>query len=259
MLCALRRFGAPNPLAISSEQYPTTGPVSHWLWFSFLLATLRTETRLASKSECIIGMHYGVAMNTLSTSTVILAIVLIAAAAVVVAWALFWQRNRQSERLQRRFGPEYSRTVKELGGRTQGEAELRRREARVARLHITALAPADAARFTQAWNNLQGRFIDNPKGVVAEADLLVRELMTKRGYPMGDFERLASDISVDHPAVVSTYRAAQIIAARDARGEADTEELRKAVVHYRTLFDELLEADSARSIDSSHNRVPVHS
>lgn len=197
-------------------------------------------------------------MNTISTSTIFLIFILIAVAAAVVAGAVFWQRKRQSERLQRRFGPEYSRTVKELGGRIRGEAELRRREDRVARLHITPLVPADATRFTQAWNGLQGRFIDNPKGVVAEADLLVRELMTKRGYPMGDFERLASDISVDHPAVVSTYRAAQAIAARDARGEADTEELRKAVVHYRTLFDELLEANSARPVDSSLRQVPVH-
>jgi hypothetical protein len=177
----------------------------------------------------------------------------------VIAWAVIWQRNRQSQRLQRRFGPEYGRAVKELGGRTRGEAELRRREDRVARLHITPLAPADASRFAQAWSGLQGRFIDNPKGVVAEADLLVRELMTKRGYPMGDFERLASDISVDHPAVVSTYRAAQTTAARDARGEADTEELRKAVVHYRTLFDELLEVNPAQAVDSSRQPIPVHS
>ena len=93
---------------------------------------------------------------------------------------------------------------------------------------------------------MQGRFVDNPKGVVTEADQLVRELMLKRGYPMGDFEHRAADISVDHPAVVANYRAAQAIAARDQRGEADTEELRKAVVHYRALFDELLEVSPAR-------------
>jgi len=88
---------------------------------------------------------------------------------------------------------------------------------------------------------LQGRFVDNPKGVVIQADQLVRELMGKRGYPVADFEHRAADISVDHPAVVDHYRAAQAIALRDKRGEADTEELRKAVVHYRALFDELLE------------------
>jgi hypothetical protein len=197
-------------------------------------------------------------MNTVPMNTVILAVVLIVAAIAVVAW-VFMQRKRQSQRLQQRFGPEYGLTVKELGGRTQAEAELKKREDRVARLNITPLAQADAARFTQAWNALQGRFIDNPKGVVAEADHLVRELMTKRGYPMGDFERRASDISVDHPGVVATYRAAQVIAARDARGEADTEELRKAVVHYRTLFDELLEVNPVRAVDLPKDGIPVHS
>jgi hypothetical protein len=197
-------------------------------------------------------------MNTVPTNTVILAVVLIVAAIAVVAW-VFMQRKRQSQRLQQRFGPEYGLTVKELGGRTQAEAELKKREKRVARLNITPLAQADAARFTQAWNALQGRFIDNPKGVVAEADNLVRELMTKRGYPMGDFECRASDISVDHPGVVATYRAAQVIAARDARGEADTEELRKAVVHYRTLFDELLEVNPAKTVGLPKDGIPVHS
>ena len=103
------------------------------------------------------------------------------------------------------------------------------------------LAPSDAARFSQAWANLQGSFVDNPKEVVAQADQLVRELMVQRGYPMADFEHRAADISVDHPAVVENYRAAQVIAARDTRGEATTEDLRNAVVHYRVLFNELLE------------------
>ena len=197
-------------------------------------------------------------MNTVPTNTVILAVALLVAAIAVVAW-VFMQRKRQSQRLQQRFGPEYGRAVKELGGQTQAEAELKRREDRVALLNITPLVPADAARFTQAWKALQGRFIDNPKEVVAEADHLVRELMTKRGYLMGDFERRASDISVDHPGVVATYRAAQVIAARGARGEADTEELRTAVVHYRTLFDELLEVNPVKAVDLPKGGIPVHS
>jgi hypothetical protein len=97
------------------------------------------------------------------------------------------------------------------------------------------LAPVEAARFSQAWNTLQGRFGDNPQGVVVQADQLVRELMLKHGYPMSDFARRAADISVDHPTAVESYRAAQAIAAREQRGEAETEELRKAVVHYRVL------------------------
>jgi hypothetical protein len=105
---------------------------------------------------------------------------------------------------------------------------------------------------------LQARFVDNPKGVVLQADQLVRELMLKRGYPMEDFERRAADISVDHPAVVEHYRAAQTIAARDERGEADTEELRKAVVHYRVLFDDMLEVREAKQEVLPAKQMPVH-
>jgi hypothetical protein len=177
-------------------------------------------------------------MTTIPTNTLILAVVLIILAVAAIAWLVI--QKQRSANLKRRFGPEYDRAVKEHGGRAKAEAELSRREQRVARLHIIPITAADAARFSNAWSSLQGRFVDNPKGVVAEADLLVRELMVKRGYPMGDFELRAADISVDHPSVVKNYRAAQSIAVRDARGEADTEELRTAVVHYRTLFDELL-------------------
>ena len=196
-------------------------------------------------------------MNAMNTNTLIFAVVLIVAVGAIVAWVLM-QRQR-SERLRQRFGPEYTRAVDELGGRTKAEAELARREERVARLNITALAPADATRFSQAWNTLQSRFIDNPKGVVAEADHLVRELMLKRGYPMGDFERRAADISVDHPGIVTTYRMAQAIAVRNEGGEADTEELRKAVVHYRKLFDELLEVEPTSATRPSAGPLPVHS
>jgi hypothetical protein len=184
-------------------------------------------------------------MTTLSPPWIALAAVLIVVLIAAATWA--WsRRKKQSERLRQRFGTEYGRSVDELGSRSKAESELKAREVRVEQLSITPLAPPDAARFTQAWNALQSRFVDNPKGVVVQADELVRELMLKRGYPMGDFERRAADISVDHPAVVETYRAAQAIAVRDQRGEADTEELRKAVVHYRALFDELLEVKRPR-------------
>jgi len=179
-------------------------------------------------------------MAAIPVSWIVLAVVLIIALSATAAWALS-HRKKQSQRLKQRFGSEYGRTVDELGGRSKAESELKAREVRVEQLTIMPLAPPDAARFTQSWSALQSRFVDDPKGVVAQADQLVRELMLKRGYPMGDFERRAADISVDHPTVVETYRAAQAIAVRDQRGEADTEELRKAVVHYRALFDELLE------------------
>jgi hypothetical protein len=179
-------------------------------------------------------------MNTLDTQTLTVLAVVILALVAVGAW-LMYRRKQQSDRLIQRFGPEYGRAVDQMGSRTKAEEELRAREKRVEKLKIVPLAPSDAARFSQEWKTLQGRFVDNPKGVLVEADLLVRELMERRGYPMGDFESRAADISVDHPAVVEHYRQAQAIAMRDRRGEADTEEMRKAVVHYRALFDELLE------------------
>jgi hypothetical protein len=175
------------------------------------------------------------------TYSLILAGILIVAVIAVAAWAYTQKKRRQSQRLRERFGPEYGRALDEFGGRAKAEAELAAREQRVGQLHIAPLAPADAAKFRHAWNALQARFIDNPKAAVVQADHLVYEVMACRGYPIGDFERRAADISVDHAAVVSNYRAARAIAVRDERGEADTEELRKAVVHYRALFDELLE------------------
>jgi hypothetical protein len=176
-------------------------------------------------------------MNTIPINTVIIVAALIIVALAAIGWVVI--QRRRSLKLRERFGPEYDRAVKEFG-KTKAEAELTKREQRVAGLNIIPITATDAARFSDAWSALQGRFVDNPKGVPAEADLLVRELMAKRGYPMGDFELRAADISVDHPGVVKHYRAAQAIAVRDARGEADTEELRQAVLHYRTLFDELL-------------------
>jgi hypothetical protein len=196
-------------------------------------------------------------MNTIAPQWIILGAVMIVALLALVAWLLY-QKRKQSERLQKRFGPEYGRTVGELGGRTKAELELKAREKRVDLLTITPLVPAEAARFSEAWNALQARFVDDPKGVVVQADQLVRELMLKRGYPMGDFERRAADISVDHPAVVEHYRAAQAIAARDQRGGADTEELRKAVVHYRVLFDEMLDVREAKQEVPSSEQTAVH-
>jgi hypothetical protein len=182
-------------------------------------------------------------MDTIDTGTWTILAGVVIVAFIAIAGLLLYQRN-QTRRLQQRFGPEYGRAVGDLGSRFKAEEELKRRERRVEKLHLVALAPADAARFAQAWKALQARFVDNPQGALVEADRLVRDLMLQRGYPMGDFERRAADISVDHPAVVDHYRAAQAIALRDQRGEADTEDLRKAVVHYRALFDELLEVRS---------------
>jgi hypothetical protein len=180
----------------------------------------------------------------MDTNLILIGVVVLALL-VVAGWLIL--RKKETQTLEKRFGPEYDRAVDELGSRTKAEAELKARQKRVEQLHIVPLAPADASRFSEAWRALQGRFVDNPKGVLAEADQLVRDLMQKRGYPMGDFDRRAADISVDHPAVVDHYRAAHEIAMRDSRGEVDTEGMRQAVIHYRALFAELLEVEPPRT------------
>lgn len=194
-------------------------------------------------------------MNMDSQTQAILVVVLVLVVLGIVAWIV--SRKKQSKYLQQRFGPEYAHAVDELGSKSKGESELKAREVRVDHLHIVALPAAEAAWFGLEWKALQGRFVDNPKGVLAQADQLVRELMGKRGYPMADFAHRAADISVDHPTVVAHYRAAEAIALRDQRGEADTEALRQGVVHYRALFQELL--DNSAPLPTAANPVEMHS
>jgi hypothetical protein len=181
-----------------------------------------------------------------NSQAVIIGVVLVIAVAIAIFLIARERRKVQSHHLQQRFGPEYSRVVRTVGDREKAEAELEAREKRVDRLQLVVLPAAEAAQFAQQWEVLQTRFVDNPAGAVGEADRLVRQLMLKRGYPIADFERLAADISVHHPLVVENYRAAQAIAARNLRGQASTEDLRKAVVHYRALFEDLLDSGGAR-------------
>jgi hypothetical protein len=130
--------------------------------------------------------------------------------------------------------------LRDHGDRAKAEAELAARKARVEKLRIKQLSPGDAQRYAEQWRAVQARFVDDPVEAVREADRLVCEVMQSRGYPMGDFELRAADVSVDHPRVVEHYRAAHEIALRNEQGAAATEDLRRAIVHYRTLFDELI-------------------
>lgn len=187
--------------------------------------------------------------------TLIAALVLLV---VVIAGAVVLMQRRRSEHLERRFGPEYHRAVDEMGSRNKAESELQAREKRVQKLNIVPLAPEQATRFADDWRRIQGRFVDDPKGALVDADLLVTELMNQRGYPMADFDTRVSDISVDHPAVVHHYRAARDIAVRDGRGEADTEALRQALVHYRALFSELLEVHDPHDDQPPEKRGFLH-
>ncbi len=172
--------------------------------------------------------------------------VLVAAIIIValVAWALV--RASRRRHLRDRFGPEYDRTVDVAGSRTDAEEDLELREERVKRLRIRALTPDESAHFRAEWQRVQARFVDDPLVATAEADDLVGELLSTRGYPVADFDQRAADVSVDHPLVVEHYHAAHEIAGRSRRGETTTEDLRQALIHYRALFDELLETRTER-------------
>jgi hypothetical protein len=173
--------------------------------------------------------------------------VVIAVVVVLVAIAVWaaWKRQRTA-RLHERFGPEYDRVIAERGGRREAEAELSEREKRRGELEIRPLAPDERDRYAEEWRLVQARFVDEPVGAVEDADRLVMEVMRERGYPMDDFEQRAADISVDHPEVVENYRAGHSIYLAHGRGDASTEDLRQAMVHYRSLFEDLLESEETR-------------
>ena len=189
-------------------------------------------------------------MNLADVSTTQMAIVIAVIVAVAVGIGIWlFMRKRRTERLRTQFGgAEYSRAKKEGGGRRQAEAVLDKRADRVEGLHIRALGPGDRARFLESWRGVQARFVDGPGGAVTEADQILGDVMSARGYPVSDFEQRAADISVAYPLVLENYRAAHDIAVRQTRGQASTEELRQAMIHYRTLFEELVaEPELARA------------
>lgn len=172
-------------------------------------------------------------------STVVWVLIVIAIVAVAFGIFMYVQKER-TRRLRGKFGPEYDRLVHDSGNARKAEDELLKRQKRIEKMHIRELNHDEIVRFSDSWRNVQAQFVDTPREAVAEADRLVREVMTARGYPMSDFEQRAADISVDHPHVVEHYRAAHDIAVRDAAANANTEDLRQAMVHYRALFEDLL-------------------
>jgi hypothetical protein len=183
----------------------------------------------------------------------IVAIVIVAA---VAAGAWFSYNKRRTEQLRQRFGPEYDRTVQGEGNVRKAEAALAARARRVEKLQIHPLSPDDATRFSAEWRRIQELFVDDPTRAVIDADKLVGEVMSVRGYPTGDFEQRVADISVDHPDVVMNYRAAREIALQRERGEASTEDLRQAMVHYRALFRDLLETRAPELVREEVREAP---
>jgi len=184
-----------------------------------------------------------------STTQIVVAIAVVAVmiAAGIAVW--FSIRKRRTEKLRAQFGgAEYSRTVRESGSQRKAEVALDKRAERVETLHIRAITEGDRKRFVDAWAGIQSRFVDAPGVAVTDADKLLGDVMSARGYPVSDFEQRAADISVDHPLVLENYRAGHETALSQMRGQASTEDLRKAMIHYRTLFEELVgEPELARA------------
>jgi hypothetical protein len=178
----------------------------------------------------------------MTQNQIIAIIVAVLAVAVVL---LFYLRTQRSRRLRERFGPEYDRAVSEAGS-LRGEARLQEREKRVTKYNIRPLAPAARDGYLGRWRVVQSRFVDDPDDAVREADQLLGQVMAARGYPVADFEQQADDLSVNHPLVIEHYRAGHSIALRHAHGQASTEDLRQALIHYWALFNELAE-DAVRA------------
>ena len=170
--------------------------------------------------------------------TIVAVVVVVALAAVAVVVLL--TRQRRKAMLRQRFGTEYDHAVRERGSELKAQAELEAREKRVAKLTIRSLSPAERDRYAEQWRAVQSRFVDDPKGAVIQADETVASLMADRGYPVSDFEQRAADLSVDHPHVVQNYRAGHAIAVRHRQRRASTEDLRQAMIYYRSLFEDLL-------------------
>ena len=168
-------------------------------------------------------------------------VIALAAAVIVIvvvgAWLYVRKQRGTTASLRQKFGPEYDRAVLTHG--SKAEAKLADREKRIDKLNIRDLDAMEHERYSRQWQAVQSRFVDSPKGAVAEADDLVSSVMTARGYPVVDFEQRAADISVDHPRVVENYRLGHQIAIRSGKEVATTEELRTAMIHYRSLFEEL--------------------
>jgi len=168
-------------------------------------------------------------------------VVIVIAALIVIGAIAASLRARRSRELQGRFGPEYDRVAADAPSKRQAEAELRARAQRHDEFDLRPLDPRDRDKYRARWQDVLAKFVDDPDAAVQDADGLIQDVMRRRGYPVDDFDTRASDLSVDHPDVVENYRAAHGIAVARDRGKAGTDELRRAVQHYRALFDALVE------------------
>ena len=180
-------------------------------------------------------------------STWVWIVIAVAATVVLVLAALAVWRASRRRNLQQAFGPEYDRTVADAPTQREAESQLAARQKRREQFDIRPLDPERRKNFVREWRGTQERFVDDPAEAVTQADLLIQVVMRERGYPVDEFEQRAADLSVDHPDVVSNYRAAHGLSVANERGRATTEDLRTAMIHYRSLFTELLETEPSET------------
>ena len=169
--------------------------------------------------------------------TVVLIVVVIIAL-LIAAWALL--DRQKGRRLRAKYGPEYDRLAQQERSEHRATAILQQREKRVAKYQIRSLNEQERAGLAAEWRVVQEHFVDNPRGAVADADRLIDQALKARGYPVAEFEQQAADLSVQYPGVVDNYRKAHAIAIEDRSGSATTEQLRQAMQHYRSLFEDVL-------------------
>ncbi len=182
----------------------------------------------------------------MDTNTLLLVSLVVLVILAVIAVSVIGSRKRRSEELRDKFGPVYEQTVQEFNGdKGRAEEELEARAKRVEAFDIHPLEPQQREFFQNEWRSTQAKFVDAPDQAVTKADSLIQQVMQAEGYPVGDFEQRAADVSVDHPMVVMHYRAAHDIALKNEKGKANTEDLRQAMVHYRALFEDLLQMAEA--------------
>ncbi len=180
----------------------------------------------------------------MNTTYTIIAVVVVLAVVGVILGSVF-ARRRRSEQFKDRFGPEYDHAVEAMGSEKKAQADLGERQKHVDALDIRPLSAGDRERYRTEWAGVQSTFVDEPGEAIMHADRLITEVMQLRAYPVSDFDQRAADISVSYPALVSNYRAARAIALKNKQNQADTEELRQAMIHYRSLFEELLGTEEA--------------
>jgi hypothetical protein len=195
-------------------------------------------------------------MDTTNTTVIILAVVV----AFIIGGMLgmLMNRRQRTKRLQEKFGPEYERTVSEIGDARQAENDLEARLDHVRTLDIRPLSADEIHHFRNEWQMTQAEFVDEPLAAMQKSDRLIREVMKAKGYPVEDFEQRVADISVDYPELVADYRGLHLIAFKGANEAVNTEEMRQAMIHGRALFENLVNKEARmENVHEQHEKEKI--